>query len=418
MKKSIIKVILAFIILTAVTALLRTDILAAPLDEIVDYEVNASVNQDATVDLKYHIEWKVLDSDKEGPLSWVRIGIPNSHYSNLQALTDNIRCIGYDSSGGSYVRIDFDRDYYSGEVIVFEFSVTMDHMYRVSSPESGYTEYVFTPAWFDDIAIDKMTVRWKADKAYSWDPYCLTLVGSLVWMEKDMAPGKQMTVKVTYPNDAYAFDTSRKTEEHESPLVEGIAMIFGLMIILVTMGAPFALIAAVIALTMKVAYRSRANFMASSGEKKITRTKIVYYDSCPSCGSVRGEDQKKCEYCGHSFIKSEEIIEEKTLADEDKKKYSTEGEFKFSDSPNTYMRVHVVPVMHSSRSSSFASSIFGSSSSSRGASSHSSSSHHSSCAHSSCACACACACAGGGRAGCSNKDFYKTGLKLKWLKLC
>ena len=33
---------------------------------------------------------------------------------------------------------------------------------------------------------------------------------------------------------------------------------------------------------------------------------------------------------------------------------------------------------------------------------------HSSCAHSSCAssCACACACAGGGRAGCSVKDFY------------
>lgn len=31
---------------------------------------------------------------------------------------------------------------------------------------------------------------------------------------------------------------------------------------------------------------------------------------------------------------------------------------------------------------------------------------HSSCVHSSCACACACACAGGGRAGCSVKDFY------------
>ena len=28
-----------------------------------------------------------------------------------------------------------------------------------------------------------------------------------------------------------------------------------------------------------------------------------------------------------------------------------------------------------------------------------------------CACACACACAGGGRAGCSKKDFYNTNLK-------
>lgn len=40
---------------------------------------------------------------------------------------------------------------------------------------------------------------------------------------------------------------------------------------------------------------------------------------------------------------------------------------------------------------------------------------HSSCARSSCACvscACACACAGGGRAGCSLKDFYRTNLQI------
>jgi hypothetical protein len=44
---------------------------------------------------------------------------------------------------------------------------------------------------------------------------------------------------------------------------------------------------------------------------------------------------------------------------------------------------------------------------------------HSSCARSSCACvscACACACAGGGRAGCSKKDFYGTNIKLEEVK--
>lgn len=44
------------------------------------------------------------------------------------------------------------------------------------------------------------------------------------------------------------------------------------------------------------------------------------------------------------------------------------------------------------------------------------STHVSSCARSSCACACACACAGGGRAGCSLKDFYHTGLKTNKIK--
>ena len=33
-----------------------------------------------------------------------------------------------------------------------------------------------------------------------------------------------------------------------------------------------------------------------------------------------------------------------------------------------------------------------------------------------CACACACACAGGGRAGCSMKDFYHTNLRTDELK--
>ena len=44
---------------------------------------------------------------------------------------------------------------------------------------------------------------------------------------------------------------------------------------------------------------------------------------------------------------------------------------------------------------------------------------HSSCARSSCACvscACACACAGGGRAGCSKKDFYRTNLTTEDIK--
>lgn len=45
---------------------------------------------------------------------------------------------------------------------------------------------------------------------------------------------------------------------------------------------------------------------------------------------------------------------------------------------------------------------------------------HSSCARSSCACvsscACACACAGGGRAGCTKKDFYHTNLKVEDLE--
>ncbi|MBO4290906.1 MAG: hypothetical protein J5898_03245, partial [Lachnospiraceae bacterium] len=91
---------------------------------------------------------------------------------------------------------------------------------------------------------------------------------------------------------------------------------------------------------------------------------------------------------------------------------NTNGLYRYNSEADTYLRVLVTPVdipttrLRSSRSRG----------SGGGFSSHSSSSHRSSCAHSSCACACACACAGGGRAGCTTKDFYHTNLKLEQIR--
>ncbi|MBP5152607.1 MAG: hypothetical protein ILP13_06825, partial [Lachnospiraceae bacterium] len=63
---------------------------ATPTDEIVNYEIDASINDDATVNLNYHIEWKVLDDVQYGPLTWVKVGIPNDHVESLTALSDTI----------------------------------------------------------------------------------------------------------------------------------------------------------------------------------------------------------------------------------------------------------------------------------------------------------------------------------------
>ena len=35
--------------------------------------------EDGSLDITYDIEWKVLDSTTEGPLTWVQIGTPNSN---------------------------------------------------------------------------------------------------------------------------------------------------------------------------------------------------------------------------------------------------------------------------------------------------------------------------------------------------
>ena len=391
------KITAFFALLLLIFNLSAISVFADPLDEIVYYEIDAYVNEDATVTLNYYLQWKVLDSDSEGPLSWVKVGIPNSHYGDITALSDNIKSIGYDSSGGSNVRIDFDREYFEGEIIPFQFSVVQDYMYQVNKLEEGYTVYTYTPGWFDGITVDEMTVRWWADKATSWDPSCITDQGYLTWYyENGLGPGEKITLNITYPNDAYSFDLSKSAENADSSPWDFLYIMIGLAALF----SPFLLIGFVIKAVFDALYRSSAGF-GSGTEKKITRTKIVYFDSCPGCGAVRPEGKEKCEYCGRSLIKSQEVVEEKDIKKEDRAsgKYDKAGLFKYTDSPNTYMRVNVVNVPRPRRTySSFGSSGGGSS-------------HHSSCAHSSCACACACACAGGGRAGCSAKNFYSVFLK-------
>ena len=103
-----------------------------------------------TTDSAYEIEWKVLDSTTEGPLEWVKIGIPNANVDSFKALSKNISKIAYTSLGGDYIRIDFDRQYKEGEVINFSFKFHQTHMYTITSTGLAYN---FTAGWFDDIVV-------------------------------------------------------------------------------------------------------------------------------------------------------------------------------------------------------------------------------------------------------------------------
>ena len=66
------------VILVAVTGTNRASA-SGDLDEILEYAITVDVNEDGTLNMFYHIRWKVLDSTTEGPLEWVQIGVPNKH---------------------------------------------------------------------------------------------------------------------------------------------------------------------------------------------------------------------------------------------------------------------------------------------------------------------------------------------------
>lgn len=425
-KKALKKILALFTISLLIVAFLvpASAFAYTATDEILDYEITADVNEDATVTLTYHIDWKVLDSDSLGPLSWVNIGIPNSHVEDIEALSNNIDNISIDDN---FASIYFDKDYYENETVSFDFRIVQDYMYSMNALEDGITTYYFTPGWFDEIDVDKLVIKWNNDQLESWSGpgECLVKNGYNTWTTK-MKAGDTVSIQVNYPNEAFAFDESKDLNNIDdgwydddyyydgiNSFVDVIYIIIGLIVFFF----PLIIVIAVIIISKSI-YRNKSGFSASGPTKKVvTRTKIIYYSTCPGCGASRVEGKDKCEYCGHTMIEKEEVLKEETVGEEDKEafNYSKNGTFHYSDSPNTYVRVHVVPVPVSRPSSNSSGSRHsGGSSGSRG-----SSCAHSSCACAcvSCACACACACAGGGRAGCTTKDFYKTNLKLKQLEL-
>ena len=412
---------LAFMLVFMATVLFAgtTDTKAKILDEILDYSIFADVNEDASVDLTYNISWKVLDSTSEGPLEWVQIGIPNNHYNEVVGLSDNISSISTKSSGGTYAVIYFDRKYYEGEVVDFSFRVNQGYMYQVY-PEEGVAEYKFTPGWFDSAPVDNLEIYWNSDRAIKIEPASLN-EGDYYHWQASLNPGEKFSVEITYPTDAFAFDLSQHNNDDDGYNFEehsAIANFFYIVAIIIGVIFVFAFIALPVAgpaLIVYFIYKAATGFKVAK-EKKITRTIVEYYDSCPNCGGSREEGKEKCSYCGTNMVKSKQEIKEEDVKVEDKKilDFTSNGEYRYSSNPNRYVRVNVISVPHVVYTKP-------SPSSSRSRSSFSSSgrSHHSSCAHSSCACACACACAGGGRAGCTTKDFYNTDMKLEYLeKIC
>ena len=400
--------LLLALLLTVLLIPARPAAASSPTDEILNYTITVDVQDDATLIMQYHIEWKVLyDGNKSDPLTWVRVGIPNSHYVSCDPVSDNIDKLNVSDDGYQIeARIYFKDKYYKDDIVSFDFLLIQDYMYEMNVLTEGETVYYFVPGWFKDIAVDNLVIDWNADKVIANSHGATPENGRLIWKGSLSAGAKFGEISVTYPSDAFGFDSSKTVRsdgsysdgnDNYSDSDDGSALLgFAFLVLIVIL----------IWKAVKTAndYTSGSGFnSATTTKKKITRTLIKYYPTCPGCGAARPENAETCEYCGRSFIESEEVVEEKEIKNPEQ--YKNEGTFRYGSSPNTYVRVHVthIPVVSSP-------------SRSRSSCAHSSCAHSScACAHS-CACACACACAGGGRAGCSTKDFYNTNLKLSQLK--
>ena len=174
---------------------------AADLDYIASYDISVTPNtDDGSLDIRVQIEWQVLD---EGPVEWVKIGLPNGSIRNEIALTANIDRLSYDNS---YMYVYFVRGYDDGETILFAYSWTQEYMYNL---DGGAVTYDYTPGWFDEARVGQMTLTWtdpdgvtasSVSGASGPTPYILE--------RENLSHGERLNISVRYDNWPTALDES------------------------------------------------------------------------------------------------------------------------------------------------------------------------------------------------------------------
>lgn len=328
MLKTLNKLIISFVLLITVIFSIKVNAYVRyPLDRIDLYEITINPRDNGTLDMEFNIEWTVLDSTTEGPLEWVKIGIPNYSVSNIKGLSSSIKKIYYYSSFGSYIRVDLDRQYHAGETVNIKFSFNQSRMYFLTNDKCSYH---YKPGYFDEIEVTKAIVKWNKTNVINHN-YGEEIDNYLVW-EKSLGYGETIEIRVEYYKTAFANlnPNQQFTNEYLSPKTKKIiwAVIVTVIVIICTI--------------MIV--------------KRIKEDPYLY-----ERGFVGRRYYRRYFWFGRH------------------RRYYNNGYF-----GSGYRVVNPTPPKFTSSGSGSGGGF---------------------------SCACACACAGGGRAGCSRKDFYQTNLQ-------
>lgn len=109
--------------LTALLAVALLALLAAPaaladsgdLDRINSYVVTVDPREDGSADITYDIDWEVIGGSADEPLSWVKIGLANDQVDSFENLTpDTVSGVrSQTEDGNTFARITFVRRYYA-----------------------------------------------------------------------------------------------------------------------------------------------------------------------------------------------------------------------------------------------------------------------------------------------------------------
>lgn len=135
-----------------------------PLDRIPEYRVRVRAQEDGALEITYQYRWKVLNDSREGPLTWVSLGIPNSR-CELLGYTGAIRGLKEEYYGDGLIKFELDRAYKKGEEAEFGFTILQEDMLCRNKKAGELPFYDFVPGWFHEIAVEHYLFAWE-DASY------------------------------------------------------------------------------------------------------------------------------------------------------------------------------------------------------------------------------------------------------------
>jgi hypothetical protein len=203
MKKFLLVTLICILLCLGLTTIASAD---EPLDLIRNYTIQVDPRVDGTLDITYGIEWEVLsDKNRSEPVTWVEIGVPNDKYE-IELQTKSCVASKYNKNG-SLVRLDLDRPYYKGEIIVMGFKIHQSNMY-VREADKHLCRYSFTPGWFNEIEVKSVHICWNAKNVIESSSTLTQDINGqqyYVW-SASLKPGERINASVSYNLDV--FDTS------------------------------------------------------------------------------------------------------------------------------------------------------------------------------------------------------------------
>lgn len=172
-----------------------------PLDKLQEYQIQVEVNRDGTMDITYHFRWEVLNDSKEGPLTWVKLGIPNAS-CQLVDYGGDISGLHRENYRDGLIQFDLDRSYYKGDVADFYFTIRQEDMLCRNEEEPALPFYDFTPGWFDGMQVEHYLFEWEGSPAVRKNNADRTEGNTLLW-EGKLKKGEKRQMLVYYDEKAF-----------------------------------------------------------------------------------------------------------------------------------------------------------------------------------------------------------------------